>query len=236
MISPPTPNSIVAVGAASNIVRKRSSVSRRSEVVESERCASASGASTTGTSHGLMVANSATATPESRDHVLDPEAGRREKPGFAEAVPAAEPQHDCEQNMVDDDEDAGRNQAGEREAEIAVLADRLDREPRREAAEREVRDVERLDVPRVAVADRERGVQCEHECDDEERRQHERAGDHERRRGVEAVVPADGTRNSGATAASGSRIANASHSCCVDVSPATATAAATRAASATTAA
>ena len=129
---------------------------------------------------------------ESRDDVLDPEAGGREKPGFAEAVPAAEPQHHCEQDMVDDDEDAGRNQAGQREAEIALLAERLDGEPRREAAEREVRDVERLDVPRVAVADRERSVQCENEYDDEERRQHERAGDHERRRGVEAVVPADG--------------------------------------------
>jgi hypothetical protein len=35
-------------------------------------------------------------------------------------------------------------------------------------------------------------VQCEHECHDEKRRQHKRSGDHERRRGVEAVVPADG--------------------------------------------
>ena len=130
--------------------------------------------------------------PERRDHEFDPEPGRREKPGFAEAVPAAEPQHDGEQDVVDDDEDAGRDQAGEREAEIAGLADQLDCEPRREAAEREVRDVERLDVPRVAIADRERSVQCEHECHDEKRRQHERSGDHERRRGVEAVVPADG--------------------------------------------
>ena len=37
MTSPPTANSIVAVGADSNIVLKRSSVSRRSDVVESER-------------------------------------------------------------------------------------------------------------------------------------------------------------------------------------------------------
>ena len=37
MISPPTPKSIVAVGADSNIVLKRSSVSRSCAVVESER-------------------------------------------------------------------------------------------------------------------------------------------------------------------------------------------------------
>jgi hypothetical protein len=79
-------------------------------------------------------------------------------------------------------------------------------------------------------------VQGEYERNDEERRQHERPGHHEGGCGVEAVVPADRTRNSGAVAASGRRIANASHSCFVDVSPATATAAATSAQRATTAA
>ena len=135
--------------------------------------------------------------PERGDDELDAEAGGREEPGLADAVPAAEPQHDGKQDVVDADEDDGRSQAGQREAEITVLADRVDGEPGRETAERDVRDVERLDVPRVAVADRERDVQRDHERDDEERRQDERSGDHERRPGVDAVVPADGDAEEG---------------------------------------
>ena len=80
-------------------------------MVESDRCASASGASTAGTSHGLTVRERGDRDAESRDHELDPQAGRRQKPCFAEAVAAAEPQHDGEQKMVDEDEDAGRSQA-----------------------------------------------------------------------------------------------------------------------------
>jgi hypothetical protein len=38
-------------------------------------------------------------------------------------VPAPEPQHDGEQKMVDEDEDARCKHARESEAEIAVLAD-----------------------------------------------------------------------------------------------------------------
>ena len=143
-------------------------------------------------SHGLSMANVPTARPSAGDHELDAEAGRREEPGLADAVPAAEPQDEGQQDVVDADEDDGCGQAREGEAEITVLADRVDCEPRRETAEREVRDVERLDVPRVAIADRERDVQRDHERDDEERRQDERSRDHERRPGVEAVIPADG--------------------------------------------
>ena len=106
-------------------------------------------------------------------------------------MPTAEAQDEGQQEMVDADEDDGCSHAGDGEAEIAVLTDGVDGEPGCETAEREVRDVERLDVPRVAVADRERDVQGDHECHDQERRQDERSRDHERRPGVEAVIPAD---------------------------------------------
>ena len=63
MTEPSTPTSIVAVGADSNIVRNRSSLSRRSATVESERWPSASGAIRAGRSHGLDSAKPPTATP-----------------------------------------------------------------------------------------------------------------------------------------------------------------------------
>jgi hypothetical protein len=43
---------------------------------------------------------------------LDSEPGCGEEAAFAERVPAAEPQHDREQHMVDGDEDRRGQQAG----------------------------------------------------------------------------------------------------------------------------
>ena len=160
-------------------------------MVESERWASASGATTAGHQPGIRDRESADREPEPGDHELDAQARGGEEPGLADAVPAAEVQHDPQQEVIDEDEDPRRSQARKSEAELAVLTDRVDREPGRKAAEGEVRDVERLDVPRVAVADRERDVERDHEGHDEEWRQDERTRDDEGRPGMKAVVPAD---------------------------------------------
>ena len=105
---------------------------------------------------------------EHGDYELDPEPVAEKSPLSRNAVPAAEPQHDREQDVVDADEDGGREPGRPaRSGASPSWPDRIDNDPGRETAERVVREVERLDVPRVAVADRERDVQGDDECDDE---------------------------------------------------------------------
>ena len=191
MTSPLTLKSSVAVGADSNIVRKRSSVSRRSEVVESDRCASASGAMTAGRSHGLVIANVPTASPSAAITNSTPKPEAEKSPVSRMLCPRPSRSMTASRMWLTPTKTAAAARPESGEAEIAVLADCVDGEPGRETAERDVRDVERLDVPRVPVANGERDVQRDHERDDEERRQDERSRDHERRRGVDAVVPAD---------------------------------------------
>ena len=93
--------------------------------------------------------------------------------------------------MVERDEDDRRDEAGQRELELraeAGVADHLDRPPRRQAVQRVVGDVERLDVPGVAdlqplgdpVDDPEQGDQL--------RRQEQDPGDEEDDRRVVALV------------------------------------------------
>ena len=126
---------MIAVGAAANIVRKRSSLSRSSATVESDRCARASGAISTGRIHGLNWANAADRDPEADEHELDREPGGGEEAALAEAVAAAEPQHHGEQRVVDGDERDRRRDAGGGKAEVVGRADRLDGEPGGERAQ-----------------------------------------------------------------------------------------------------
>ena len=128
---PSTPTSIIAVGADSNIVRNRSSLSRSSATVESERCASASGAIRAGRSQGLNSANAPTATPSPASTNSIPSAGRGEEAALAERVPAAEPQHDREQQVIEGDEDGRGEQAGEGERGVARRCRSRPRQPRR---------------------------------------------------------------------------------------------------------
>jgi hypothetical protein len=129
--------------------------------------------------------------PEAREDELDPEARRREQPARAEAVAPAESKHRREEAVIDEDEcDHGR-ETRKCEASIAGAADRLGREPRCEAAQRIVRDVEEADVPRVPAVD---PLRDHHRHDDPEHEwcgQDERSRDDEGRGGVQAVVPAD---------------------------------------------
>ena len=114
------------------------------------------------------MANVPTASPSAAMTSSTPRLEAEKSPVSRDAVPAAEPEHDGKQEVVDADEDDGRSQARQSETEITVLADRVDGEgPGRETAERDVRDVERLDVPRVAgQRDRERDMQGDHKRDD----------------------------------------------------------------------
>ena len=94
--------------------------------------------------------------------------------------------------MVDRDEHDCGGQARGGEAVVAVDPDEIGGEPGRQGAQQVVGDVEQPDVPGVAVADPLRDDDREHERDEQRRREHERAGDDERGRRVEAVVAADG--------------------------------------------
>ena len=89
---PSTSSIITAVGADSNIIRNRSSLSRSSASVANDRCASRSGAISTGRSHGLKPANapSATPSPAITSSIASPE---REKRPLSRAVTATEAQH-----------------------------------------------------------------------------------------------------------------------------------------------
>ena len=182
---------MIAVGAAANIVRKRSSLSRSSATVESDRCASASGAISTGRIHGLNWANAAERDPEADEHELDRKPCGGEEAALAEAVAAAEPQHQGEQCVVDGDERDRRRDAGSRKAEVVGRADRLDDEPGGKCAEDVVGEIEEVDVPRVAPAHDLRDMQCRHEGEQPQRVEDERARDDEGRPGVQAVVTAD---------------------------------------------
>ena len=129
--------------------------------------------------------------PEASEDELHRETRCGEEPALAEGVAPPEPQHHGEEGVVDGDEDDGGCHACGGEAEVAVGADELDGQPRRERAQHVVAEVEKADVPGVAVADPLRHDEREHERDEQGGRQHERSRDDERRRGMEAVISAD---------------------------------------------
>ena len=130
--------------------------------------------------------------PEPGEDELHRQAGRGEEPALAKAVAAAEPQHHGQEQVVDRDEHDCGGEARGGKAVIAVDPDEIGGEPGRQGAQQVVGDVEQPDVPGVAIADPLRHDDREHERDEQRRREHERAGDDERGRRVEAVVAADG--------------------------------------------
>ena len=99
---------------------------------------------------GIELGECSDGHAEPCEHELDPETGRREEAALAERVPAAQPEHDREQHVVDGDEDGCGEQSGEGERGVSVCADRVRHGPGAESAERVVREIEALDVPRVA--------------------------------------------------------------------------------------
>ena len=129
--------------------------------------------------------------PEPGQDELHREAGRGEQPALAKRVPAPEPQHHGQEQVVDGDEDDCGGQTGGGEAAIAVDPDEIGGEPGGQGAQHVIGEVEQPDVPGVAVADPLRDDDREHEWDEQRRREHEGAGDDERRRRMQAVVAAD---------------------------------------------
>ena len=112
-------------------------------------------------------------------------------PVSAEAVPAAEPQHHGQERVVDEHERECCGEARGGEAEVGVGADEVDGEPGREGAQQVVGEIEEPDVPGVAFADPLWNDHRDCERDEKRRRKHERAGDDECRRRVQAVVAPD---------------------------------------------
>ena len=134
---------------------------------------------------------------ERRDDEIHPDRRGRQQAAFAEALPAREPEHRRQQEMVDEDPHERGREAGKREAQLRIGRQHVvdgpgyaSRAPGSERREGVVADVERLDVPGVPLLQPVRQMLYERHQGDELRRQQERARDHECDRGVEPVVRA----------------------------------------------
>jgi hypothetical protein len=129
---------------------------------------------------------------EGREHEVGRETLCGEETGLAEGVAARVMEHRRKENVVEAHEDDRCREAREREREVGVeteLPDQVRRPPRREPVEGVVRDVEPLDVPRVANLQPFRHVLDDAHEGDELGRQEERGRDQEDDRRVVALVP-----------------------------------------------
>ena len=115
-----------------------------------------------------------------------------EEPCAPERVPPREVQHRGEERVVERNEDDRRHKPRQRELELgaeAGVAHELHRPPRRQAVQRVIGDVERLDVPGVADLQPLRNAVDDAEEGDQLRRQEEHARNEEHDRRVVALVP-----------------------------------------------
>ena len=166
-IEPSTPTSIVAVGADSNIVRNRSSLSRSSATVESERCASASGAIRAGRSQGLNSANAPTATPSPASTNSIPSPVAEKRPLSRNVCPRPSRSMIASRMWLTATKTAAASRPGqgERRRRSPVPIGIRD-DPGAERAERVVREVEALDVPGAGRSTPQRQVEGDDEPDD----------------------------------------------------------------------
>jgi hypothetical protein len=131
---------------------------------------------------------------ERRQHEVGRQALEAEEPRIAGRDPPCEREHRREQRVVDPDEQETGGQAAERELEVVVpgedrqLADEVRPAARREDREREVGDVEDLDVPDRPVLQPVRHVLHRRDEHDELGRQQERRRDQEDDRGLVRLV------------------------------------------------
>jgi hypothetical protein len=121
---------------------------------------------------------------ESGEHDLRRQVLEREEPGVPGAVTTCEPEHPGEQAVVERDVHERGGGAREREQQLPVLddvavADHAGDPPRRHDVDRVVADVERLQVPAVAVLEPFRDHRDRAERRDELRREQEHGGDEE---------------------------------------------------------
>ena len=132
---PSTSSIITAVGADSNIIRKRSSLSQEERERRERPVREQKRRDQRRQEPRVEAGERAERDAEPCDHELDREPGGGEEAALAEAVTATEAQHHREQRVVDRDEAtaAARPESAKR---VPPAADGLDREPGGERAQR----------------------------------------------------------------------------------------------------